>query len=365
MRTLTVLITNIMLKTRTGTELYVRDLALGLKARGHTPVVYARDRGEVADELAWAGIAVHNDLSTVRTRPHIVHGHHREPTIEALLRFRKTPAVYVCHDRLHPADAPPVFPRILRHVAVDDNCRERVVEAGVAENRIRVILNAVDLERFLPRAPLPATPRRALVFSNYASEGTHLPAIRQACADRALALDVVGAASGRSATAPEAVIPGYDLVFAKARCAMEAMAVGSAVVLCDTRGLGPMVTRANVAELRRWNFGMRTLSRPLDPRLIRDEIDRYDARDAADVARYMRERAGLDRGVEELVSLYREVIDEHAVSSARETWAGMRALRRALPRDSVRDRLRRIPVLGRVLITLNRAPRRLRRLWRV
>ena len=36
----------------------------------------------------------------------------------------------------------------------------------------------------------------------------------------------------------------YDLVFAKARCALEAMAVGAAVVLCDTHGLGPMVTSA-------------------------------------------------------------------------------------------------------------------------
>lgn len=54
------------------------------------------------------------------------------------------------------------------------------------------------------------------------------------------------------------MLGGYDLVFAKARCALEAMAVGCAVVLCDVGGLGPLVTRAQVQHLRRWNFGRRT-----------------------------------------------------------------------------------------------------------
>jgi hypothetical protein len=122
-RPLTVLITNISLRTRTGTEVYVRDLAFGLAARGHEPIVYSRGAGEVAGELASAGIAVHTLLSTVRRPPDVIHGQHTEPTIEALLRFRRTPAVYVCHDRRSPADTPPVFAPILRHVA-DRRCPE-------------------------------------------------------------------------------------------------------------------------------------------------------------------------------------------------------------------------------------------------
>ena len=51
----------------------------------------------------------------------------------------------------------------------------------------------------------------------------------------------------------------YDIVFAKARCALEALAVGNAVVLCDTVGVGPMVTTGEVDRLRRLNFGVRAL----------------------------------------------------------------------------------------------------------
>jgi hypothetical protein len=354
---LRVLITNVTLKTRTGTEIYVRDLALELAARGHEPVVYARDAGELADELTAAGIAVHTRLSTVRRPPDVIHGQHTEPTVEALLRFPHTPAVYVCHDRFTPADTPPVFAPIRRHVAVDENCRERLLEAGVDDRRIQVIANAVDLRRFRPRPPLPEMPRRALVFSNYASESTHLPAVRQACAERGVALDVLGSASGCVQAAPEDVLPAYDLVFAKARCALEAMAVGSAVIVCDAWGLGPMVTRAQVEHLRRWNFGIRALTRPLAAGLIGDEMARYDRDDAAEVSRWVREAAGLDRCVEDLVGAYRDAIAEHAALPARETHVPPRTLRRALPRTGLRNRLRRVPVLGRAVMALTRGAR--------
>jgi hypothetical protein len=51
MRALRVLITNLTLASRTGTETYVRDLALGLLERGHTPIVYTTDPGDIAREI--------------------------------------------------------------------------------------------------------------------------------------------------------------------------------------------------------------------------------------------------------------------------------------------------------------------------
>src|SRR5207253_11139176 len=99
-----------------------------------------------------------------------------------------------------------------------------------------------DLARFARRRPLPPRPRRALIFSNRAHEYTFIPAVRSACRRRGLELDVGGAGVGRTVDNPETLLPNYDLVFAKARCALEAMAVGSAVILCDADGLGPLVT---------------------------------------------------------------------------------------------------------------------------
>jgi len=358
---LRVLITNYLLDGRTGSEMYVYDLALALAARGHTPLVYSPAPGTLASELSRRGVEVAGSLAELSGPPDIVHGQHTEAALDSLLHFRDAPGIYVCHDATHPVDTPPLFPRILRHVAVDHNCKERVEKAKVPAERIRVIYNSVDLARFVPRGPLPARPARALLFSNYATERTHLGAVREACARAGLPLDVIGTGVGKPSPAPEKVIGGYDLVFAKARCALESLAVGTPVILCDFRGVGAMVTTAELEEFRRWNFGARLLRRPLDPEILRGEIARYDAIDAGAVSRRIRSVAGLDDQVDRLVALYREVIAEWQrvprASRRKEDRAAASAKRSARPRTPVRfrDRMRGVPLLGPGLVAVKRS----------
>lgn len=308
-----ILFTNIFLTSRTGTEVWVREAALGLRRRGHDPMVYAPQLGEVAREIQAGGVPVVNDLSVVEERPDLIHGHHHPQTVEALLRFPGIPAIFVSHDATGWHDAAPLFPRILRYVAVDEANRDRLLAGGASEAKVRMLLNWVDLERFRPRAePLPEKPRRALVFSNVAREDTHLPAVREACRRAGLEMDVIGAGVGKSESHPEAFLGGYDLIFAKARCALEALATGAAVILCDYRGLGPMVTSGELDNLRRNNLGARLLRERFTPEGILREMERYDPRDAATVSRRIRETAGLEESLDRLLRLYGEVLEESA-----------------------------------------------------
>jgi hypothetical protein len=310
MRALRVLITNYVMSHWTGAELFVRELALDLLRRGHTPIVYTTEIGPLGQKLRNATIPVTDDLNTINTPPDIIHGQHHVETMTALLHFNETPALFYCHGWLPWEERPPRHPRIYRHVAVDDTCRDRLVwEGGVAEERAHVILNSVDLERFKPRSPLPARPRRALVFSNDALE--HTAVVREACARARLALDVAGKDSGRVLEEPETMLGRYDLVFAKGRSALEALAVGASVVLCDAVGHGPLVTSAEVASLRRLNFGVRALQGELNAETLFREISRYDAADAAEVSRRVRADADRGRAFDEVITLYGEVIAEH------------------------------------------------------
>ncbi|MDQ1516205.1 MAG: hypothetical protein QOE80_2035, partial [Actinomycetota bacterium] len=197
---LRILLTNVTLATRTGTELYVRDLALRLLQRGHTPVVYSPDPGPVADELRLATVPVVDDLTALAEwTPQLVHGHHTLETILALLRFPGVPAIFVCHDWTIWHDEAPPLDRVVFYVAVDDTCRDRLhLRHGVPTDRLRVIYNWVDLARFPPRDPLPGHPERALLFSNYAREDSHLGPVREACVRLGIPLDVIGAGVGAS-----------------------------------------------------------------------------------------------------------------------------------------------------------------------
>lgn len=314
MKALRVLITNYVMSRWTGTELFVRDLALDLLRRGHTPVVYTSEVGALASRLRAATVPVTDDLASLASVPDIIHGQHHVETMTALLHFNETPALFYCHGWLPWEERPPMHPRIYRHVAADDTCRDRLLwEGGVAKERTRVVLNAVDLERFRPRAPLPTRPRRALVFSNDALK--HGGAVREACARAGVSLDIAGKDSGRVAEEPEKILGRYDIVFAKGRSALEALAVGAAVVLCDAVGSGPMVTTREVARLRRLNFGVRALQTEVCADSLAREISRYDASDAAEVSRRVRADADQGCAFDEIVSLYREIIEEHQATA--------------------------------------------------
>jgi hypothetical protein len=311
---LKVLITNRVLVRGSGTEIVVRDLASELKNLGHEPVIYSPVLGPLAERVHALGVPVFSNFGQIEPVPDIIHGHHHAQTLAALLRFSNTPAIFVCHDATAWHDEPLIFPRVLRYVAVDSRCRKRLEQnTRIPPENIGVVLNAVDLSRFRPRSRLPARPARAVIFSNYASRWTHVAAVTKACKSLGIALDVIGKASNSASSHPEELLPRYDLVFAKARCALEAMAVGSAVVLCDFAGLGPMVSSDRFGELRKLNFGAGTLVRPLDPELIAAEIQKYDAHDAQLVSEQVRRAASLTGAITEWIDLYHDALDGHAL----------------------------------------------------
>jgi hypothetical protein len=323
---LKILLTNNTLAGRAGTELYVRDVAVELLKRGHTPVAFSTLLGAVAEELRAATVPVVEHLDSLATPPDLIHGHHHLETMTALLHFPGVPAIYFCHGWLPWEELPPKFPRIVRYVAVDETCRDRLVhEHAIPEDRVRLILNFVDLKRFKPRGRLPEKPTRALVFSNNATENTNLPPVRQACMAANVELDVIGRGVENPTERPEDVLPNYDLVFAKGRAALEALSVGAAVVLFDAAGVGPMVTTANMRKLRTLNFGIRTLQNPLDPDALIQQIARYNASDATQVSSWVRQNVGMDSAVDRLLEVYRDVLEEYQQCARSNAAAELRA----------------------------------------
>ncbi len=303
-----ILITNNTLAERAGTELYVRDVAMALLRRGHAPIAYSQLLGDVAAELRAASVPVVDDLRRVTEPPDVIHGHHHLETMTALLHFPGVPAVFFCHGWLPWQEAPPSHPAIVRYVAVDELCRRRLLdEGGVPSNRTELLLNFVDLDRFRPRPTLPAVPRRALLLANATGPGEQVEQVRRACAAAGVDLEVVGTSTANPTPAPERLLPAYDLVFAKGRTALEAMAVGCAVILWSPGGSGPLVDAASWHELRPLNFGLRALSGPGTADALAAQIARYDAKDAAAVGALVRREAGLSDAVDRLLALYASV----------------------------------------------------------
>jgi Glycosyltransferase Family 4 len=309
MRPISVLFTNNALGPRGGTETYVRDVALALLRRGHRPAAFSLVHGDVAAELRRATIPVVDDVTRLGEAPDVIHGHHHLETLIAALAFPETPVVNFCHGWVPWEEMPLHHPAVRRYVAVDEVCVDRLVrEEGLSPERIELLLNFVDLDRFRPRPPLPARPARALIMSHAATAGGYARSIRAACEAAGIAVDIVGAAAGNSTDAPEMLLPEYDLVFAKGRTALEALAVGCATVLADAAGAGPLVTPDNYDSLRGRNFGIRELTRRHDVAWYRAQIAPYCAQMAAQVSERVRAEAGMDPAIARLLDIYSAAI---------------------------------------------------------
>jgi len=310
-RRMRVLFTIQTLEGRAGASLHVRDSALELLRQGHRPVVFSTRLGALAAEMRSLTIPVIDRLDRLTSTPDLVHGHAPIETVAALLHFPATPAVFTCHAWDNPDSLPPKMPRIMRYLAVDDTCSDHLVcQEGIPEDRVLVRFNAVDLERFPRRPALPERPARALIFSHNASDDNYVPAIREACAGFGVELDIAGQNSGRPIDRPETILGGYDLVFGKARCALEALATGTAVIVCDAGGLAALVASDNVDQLRRRNFGRRALENPVTAAAVAGEIRKYDPEDAARVTARVRASEGLSEAVRSLLSVYEAAIAE-------------------------------------------------------
>ena len=295
--------------------MYVYDLALKLKESGHVPIAFSTQLGVIADELIKNDIQVTDNLNEIERSPDIIHGHHHLETLQALCFFQNSPAIYFCHGAVPWEEAIPKFSRIFKYIAVDEICHERInKEICVDKDKITIVRNFVDLTRFTKKTNFNKTPKKALIFSNYAKNNNYIPVIAKACKKLNIQLDIIGQGVKNSVLNPEKMLFEYDIVFAKAKAAMEALAVGCAVIVCDKNGLGGMVKPQNLDFFIKNNFGLRTLDKKINLENILTELKTYDCNKNFQMLDTFRQDVDLNLRVQTLLDIYYEAIDQFKAS---------------------------------------------------
>jgi len=308
-----ILITNLILTGNTGTEMYVIELAVELKKRGHSVEVFTLNIGKSADLLRSHDINIVNRLKSLKKKPDIIHAHHNIVTALAASYFRNTPIVFFVHDRTACHDYPFTHRNIIKYLAVDYNCRERYfLETNFSDqNDVQVIFNWYNSERFKLKEIINDVPQKALIFSNYMRKDRVFDSINSACFQLNIKLDIVGANSGKSIMNPENILADYDIVFAKAKAGIEALSTGASLIVCDFMGLAGMVLTENVERYRNYNFGMKLMTRSATTDLIVDELKKYNSKETLLVSKYVRQNANFTSIVTQLEELYLNSINEY------------------------------------------------------
>jgi hypothetical protein len=289
---LSVLMTNIRLEGRTGTELATLDLAVALRSRGHRVAVFTPRLGQLAAEIMARGVPVTDRIDRIGFVPDIIHGHHGLTLAIALVRFPNSAAIFVCHDSSSPYDFPIVMNQIGAYVGVDPACTERLVIEGVPEHKIHLVFNGLNLDHLPLRPSWAKTPRTALAITKFNRD--YIEVIRQACDESGLELDVVGPAVGREVSDLPELLVRADIVFAYSRGALEAAATGAAVIVCDEKGFGGLLTADEASRFPDSALGRRTLTATISAGALRAAIAAYDDGDARQVAQIVRQRFDLN-----------------------------------------------------------------------
>ncbi|MFD2564820.1 hypothetical protein [Aquimarina rubra] len=304
-----ILITNNEMDSYTGTTVYVKELAISLINKGENVQIYSRHVGEIGLEIRKKGIIITDSLKDITFAPDIIHAHHNTTTFDVLFFFRDTPVIFWIHDRLTPLDYPPLHKNIVKYVAVDYNCKERYsADCGFLPSDTEVIYNWVNLKRFALKEKYHRHPLKALVFSNYANNKNYLTNIQEACEKCGLDLEVIGQGSGNQKRDPELYLMHYDIIFAKAKAAMESMATGAGVIVCDFQGLAGFVTSDKLSHYRKFNFGMKLMDRQITKENLIKEIKKYDIDDILEVSKTVRSEIDMDHIIDKIHCLYIDCI---------------------------------------------------------
>lgn len=307
-----VLITNSRLDGPGGSQIFVRDLGLALCKLGHSVMAFCCDPGK-RERMDEAGmIPTTADLRALPFRPDIIHAQHHLDAMAAIIALPGVPAVYHCHGAVWREKAPR-HPRIHHYLAMSRTLAERmVVESNIPPEDITTWLNTVDCSRFATvRHPSPV-PLKALFYNKIHRMGSHtLDVIREATSRLGIHLDFISHKFGNAIKRPEDVLPGYDIVFASGKSAIDAMACGCAVVVLGRTSCGELVVPANYERLRQVNFAIAVNSPPATVEKVTAELLRYAPDACSRVTTRLRQDADMDTCVATLEGIYTRAIARH------------------------------------------------------
>jgi hypothetical protein len=304
-----IVIGNNRVAKRTGTEIVTRDFALGLWRRGHEVAVLTLDRGPFAQEIISQGVPVVLASEGTLPRPDIIHLNQASMVLPAASLFPSVPIVLQCHAPAESLGAEVRHPAVLRRYGISTACCQLLEQAlGNAEQVDGILGNYVDLSRFDPRQELPARPRKWLAVCEKKHGLRLLFRLWLLSLWNNARLTAVGPRVKRRIDNVPAEAAQHDLVFASARCALEAAASGAAVVVVDYRGLAGMLSTANHAQWVGNNLGIDLLTFPTSLSALQAALRCYNPQDAQAVSRLVRQQTDLESGLDRLESIYRSVL---------------------------------------------------------
>ena len=253
-----------------GTEVHLVTVAEHLLRLGHEVRLYAPELGPFADHARRRGLDVHGSLRELPADCDVVFAQDGIVVLDLAERYPQAMTVFrVCGD-VFDFQLPPQLDGVVDLVVVLSDRYERLARAcavTVPTLRLRV---PIDIDRLVPLGALHDPPRRAVLLGNY---GERAELVREIWSRHGLEVTRVGGDVQTYDVA--AAVADADIVVAKSRAALDAMACGRAVYVYDVFGGDGWVTAESYPALEADNFAGQATGRVIDAAALAADLADY------------------------------------------------------------------------------------------
>lgn len=277
-----------------GTPTYTLALYNELIRRGHDAVVYSPKSGPLAEKMR-----VVTDFSGLDV-PDAIIAQQNVCAVDMRAAFPDVPMVFSAHGILPEMEQPPLI-AIQRYTAINEDVFENLVERGVDPDKVDIVRDFIDTDRFSPAWPLSSSAKRVLFISNFKKWKTYA-VVRNTCQILGIELKAVGAPYGRSYEV-EKEINWADLVISVARGILEGMSCGRPVISFNQRWGDGYLTPAVYMESRTRNFSGKKCRHAFDVEGLAGEIGKYDPGDGIVNRNLVLEYHGHVGGVDKILEI--------------------------------------------------------------
>lgn len=205
--------------------------------------------------------------------PDIILAQHIPCAIDLKEKFPQIPMVFYCHGFVQEIEQPPPFPADY-YLMINEECVDNYISQGIPEQKMQIVRDVIDTERFKPAKPINRELKKVLFISNY-KKWRNFHAVNGACQKLGLELTCHGSPYGRNFEIDKAINEA-DLVVSWARGIMEAMACGRAALSWDRNEGDGYIDSKTYFEARQDNFSGRHFKIPFNADSLAEEMQKYD-----------------------------------------------------------------------------------------
>jgi hypothetical protein len=253
-----------------GTEVHLLTLAEQLRRLGHEPVLHSPVLGPFTEHVRSRGFTVAERIDALPDTCDVVFVQDQVVVHDLAARYPDTPLVFrVCGDVFDFQFPPQVDGLVDLVVALSDRY-ERLARACAVAAPVARLRVPIDTDRLVPFGPLRGRPVKAVLLGNY---GERDAVVRAAWEPAGVEVARVGGDVQSFDVARS--VSDADVVVAKGRAALDAMACGKAVYVLDFLGGDGWVTPERYPALEADNFAGQATSEVAGVESVRAALDAY------------------------------------------------------------------------------------------